>query len=188
LSQLYLISACLKRFHDDGSPREDLPLLQWACDDALYQMQESLRGLLRNLPMRPLATLLRFMIMPWGKSYHLPEDRLGHQAASLILAPSEARDRLTQGIFVPAGDDEALGRLEAALHKVIDAEAVERMLRAAVKSGKLTKTREDELVDRGLAAGVIEPQEAELLKAAIAARREVIKVDDFSPDYWHKES
>jgi acyl-CoA dehydrogenase len=188
LSQLYLISACLKRFHDDGSPREDLPLLQWACDDALYQMQESLRGLLRNLPMRPLALLLRFMIMPWGKSYHLPVDRLGHKAASLLLAPSEARDRLTQGIFVPGGDDEPLGRLESALRKVIDAESVERMLRSAVKSGKLTKTREDELVDRGLAAGVIEPQEAELLKAAIAARREVIKVDDFSPDYWHKES
>lgn len=184
LSQLYLISACLKRFHDDGSPREDLPLLQWACDDALYQMQESLRGLLRNLPMRPLAALLRFMIMPWGKSYHLPEDRLGHKAASLLLAPGEARERLTQGIFVPRDEQEALGRLESALHKVIDAESVERLLRSAVKSGKLSKTREDELVDRGLAAGVIEAREAEIVKAAIAARRAVIKVDDFSPDYW----
>jgi len=186
LSQLYLISASLKRFHDQGSPKEDLPLLQWACDDALYQMQESLRGLLRNLPFRPLASVLRFMIMPWGKSYHLPEDRLGHKAASLLLSPSTARDRLTQGIFVPSGEDEALGRLEAALQKVIDAEAVERMLRSAVKSGKLAKLREDELVERGLADGVIEAHEAELVRAAIAARREVIKVDDFSPDYWRR--
>ena len=62
------------------------------------------------------------------------------------------------------------------------------MLRSAVKNGKLTKSREDELVDRGLAAGVIEAQDAELVKAAIAARRAVIKVDDFSPSYWHKES
>jgi acyl-CoA dehydrogenase len=184
LSQLYLISACLKRFHDDGSPAEDLPLLQLACDDALYQMQESLRGLLRNLSMRPLAGVLRLLIMPWGKSYHLPVDRLGHQAASLLLSPSAARDRLTQGIFVPVGDDEALGRLEAALEKVIAAEPVERTLRSAVKSGKLTKSREDELVERGLAAGIIEPHEAEQLRAAIAARREVIKVDDFSPNYW----
>ncbi len=188
LSQLYLISASLKRFHDQGSPKEDLPLLQWACDDALYQMQESLRGLLRNLPLRPLASVLRFMIMPWGKSYHLPEDKLGHQAASILLSPSPARDRLTHGIHVPRGEDEALGRLESALQKVIDAEVVERMLRSAVKSGKLTKMREDELVDRGLAEGVIEAHEAELVKAAIAARREVIKVDDFSPDYWNKES
>ena len=188
LSQLYLISACLKRYHDQGSPKEDLPLLQWACDDALYQMQESLRGLLRNFTFRPLASVLRFMIMPWGKSYHLPEDKLGHKAASLLLSPSDARDRLTLGIYLPDSDDEALGRLESALQKVIDAEAVERMLRSAVKSGKLTKLREDELVDHGLAEGVIEPHEAELVKAAIAARREVIKVDDFSPDYWNKES
>ena len=188
LSQLYLISACLKRFHDQGSPKEDLPLLQWACDDALYQMQESLRGLLRNLPLRPLASVLRFMIMPWGKSYHLPVDKLGHQATSILLSPSEARDRLTKGIYVPTDEDEALGRLESALQKVIDAEAVERMLRSAVKSGRLTKMREDELVDSGLAEGVIDAHDAELVKAAIAARREVIKVDDFSPDYWNKES
>lgn len=187
LSQLYLISATLKRFHDQGSPKEDLPLLQWACDDALYQMQESLRGLLRNLPMRPLATLLRVMIMPWGKSYHLPDDRLGHKATRILLSPSETRDRLTTGIYVPESDDEALGRLESALSKVINAESVERMLRSAVKNGKLTKSREDELVDRGLAAGVIEPSDAELLRDAIAARRAVIQVDDFSPDYW-KES
>lgn len=187
LSQLYLISACLKRFHDDGQPEEDLPLLQWACDDALYQMQESLRGLLRNFSMRPLAGLLRFIIMPWGKSYHLPVDKLGHKAAQLLLSPSAARDRLTKGIFVPQGDDEALGRLEDALTKVINAESVERMLRAAVKSGKLDKAREEALVQQGLAAGVIEADEAEQIRAAIAARREVIKVDDFAPDYWHKE-
>ncbi len=188
LSQLYLISACLKRFHDQGSPKEDLPLLQWACDDALYQIQESLRGLLRNLHMRPLASVLRFMAMPWGRSYHAPVDRLGHKVTRILLSPSEARDRLTLGIYLPTSDDEPLGRLDSALQKVIDAESVERILRSAVKSGKLTKAREDELVDRGLAAGVIEPHDAELMKAAIAARREVIKVDDFSPDYWSKES
>ncbi len=188
LSQLYLISACLKRFHDQGSPKEDLPLLQWACDDSLYQMQESLRGLLRNLPSRPLASVLRFMIMPWGKRYHLPLDRLGQQATRILLSPSEARDRLTKGIYVPTDENEALGRLESALQKVIDAEMIERILRSAVKNGKLTKKREDELVDSGLAEGVIEAHEAELVRAAIAARREVIKVDDFSPDYWNKES
>ncbi len=188
LSQLYLISACLKRYHDEGCPKDDLPLLQWACDDALYQMQESLRGLLRNFNSRPLASVLRFMIMPWGKSYHLPVDKLGHKAAQLLLSPSDVRDRLTKGIYVPKGDNEALGRLEDTLQKVIDAEPIERMLRAAVKSGKLNKAVEEDLVQQGLAAGVIEGHEAEQIRAAMAARREVIKVDDFAPDYWYKES
>ncbi len=184
LSQLYLISATLKRYHDDGRPSEDLPLLQWACDDALYQMQESLRGLLRNLPMRPLAVLLKYVIMPWGKSYHLPVDRLGHKAASIILSPSPARDRLTKGVYVPTDTAEPLGRIEAALKIVIGAEGVERKLRAAVKSGILAKLQGDALVAQGVEKSVINQDEADMVRNAIQARRDVIMVDDFAKDYW----
>jgi len=184
LSQLYLISATLKRYHDQGRPVEDLPLLQWACDDALYQMQESLRGLLRNLPMRPLALVLKYLIMPWGKSYHLPVDRLGHKAASILLSPSDARDRLTHGVFVPTDENEQLGRLEATLHKVIAAEVIERKLRSAIKSGLLPRLQGEALIDRGLLDGVIDHDEADVVRVANRARRDVIMVDDFSPDYW----
>ncbi|MFC1748638.1 acyl-CoA dehydrogenase [Pseudomonadota bacterium] len=187
LSQLYLISATLKHFHDQGRPSEDLPLLQWACDDALYQMQESLRGLLRNLPMRPLAAVLKYLIMPWGKSYHLPEDRLGHKVASLLLSPSDARDRLTKGVFVPTDEREQLGRIEAALKKVISAEAIERKLRSAIKSGVLPKLQGDDLIEQGVSNGVINSDEAKAVREAIAARRDVIMVDDFAPDYWQSK-
>ncbi len=184
LSQLYLISATLKRFHDQGRPAEDLPLLQWACDDSLYQLQESRRGLLRNLPQQPLAAVLKFIIMPWGKSYHMPTDRLGHKAAGMILKPSAARDRLTDGIFVPTSRDEQLGRIEYALTTVIAAEEIDRMLRSAIKTGRVPKLKDDALIDAGLAAGVIEQSEAVILREAVRARRDVSMVDDFSPDYW----
>ena len=36
LSNLYLASAALKRFADDGAPIADRPLLHWACREALY--------------------------------------------------------------------------------------------------------------------------------------------------------
>ncbi len=184
LSQLYLISATLKRFHDQGRPAEDLPLLQWACDDSLYQLQESLRGLLRNLPLRPLALALKFIIMPWGKSYHMPVDRLGHKAATVLLRPSATRDRLTDGIFVPTDRNEQLARIEYALTTVIAAEEVDRMLRSAIKTGKVPKLKDDALIDAGLAAGIIDQGEADIVREAVRARRDVIMVDDFSPDYW----
>ncbi len=184
LSQLYLISATLKRYHDDGRPSEDLPLLQWACDDALYQMQESLRGMLRNLPMRPLAAVLKYLIMPWGKSYHLPQDKLGHKAASIILSPSTARDRLTEGVYVPTDEKEPLGRIESALQIVIAAEAVDRKLRTAVKSGTLPKLQGEALVEKGLENQAISQEEADIVRNAIKARRSVIMVDDFPKDYW----
>ena len=184
LSQLYLISATLKRYHDQGRPVDDLPLLQWSCDDSLYQLQESLRGLLRNLPIRPLATVLKIIIMPWGKSYHRPVDQLGHKVASIVLSPSATRDRLTDGIFVPTSRDEQLGRIEHALTTVIAAEDIDRMLRSAIKSGKVPKLKDNALIDAGLAAGVIEQSEADIVRDAVQARRDVIMVDDFAPDYW----
>ena len=35
LSQLYLASAALKRYEDDGRPTDELPLVHWALHDAL---------------------------------------------------------------------------------------------------------------------------------------------------------
>ncbi|WP_457670412.1 acyl-CoA dehydrogenase, partial [Thiolapillus sp.] len=52
LSEMYLTSAVLKQFEDDGCREEDLPLLHWACAHSFHRMQESLRLLARNLPFR----------------------------------------------------------------------------------------------------------------------------------------
>ena len=51
LIHLYLGSAVLKRFEDDGQPEEDLPLVNWAMDDSLHTIQDSLMGVLQNFPM-----------------------------------------------------------------------------------------------------------------------------------------
>src|SRR5690606_4301104 len=39
LSQLYLLSAVLKRFHDEGQQQDDAPLAHWAAQDALQRTQ-----------------------------------------------------------------------------------------------------------------------------------------------------
>lgn len=187
LSQLYLVSATLKFYHDKQRPVDDLPLLQWSCDESLYLAEEHLIGLASNLPMPSVGWLLKRIMMPFGRCARLPSDALGHKVANIILSPSSARDRLTTGIFVPSSEQDALGRIESALSKVIAAEAVERKLRDAVQSKRLPKIGDGETLARGLEAGIIDQQEADILRAAIAARRDVITVDDFRPDYWHKE-
>jgi len=55
LSEMYLTSAVLKQYQDDGCPGEDWPLVRWACETSFYRMQESLRLLIRNLPSAPWA-------------------------------------------------------------------------------------------------------------------------------------
>lgn len=186
LSQLYLCSAVLKRFADQGRPEADLPLLRWACDDALYQAQEALDGLLRNFPNRFAAAMLRMLVFPFGKPYAAPGDALGHQAASLLLEPSSARDRLTAGVYAPTDPSEPLGRLDDALRKVIAAEPVERKLRAALNAGA-SNGGDEALLREGVRRGVIGEDEARIVQEAIEARKGVIKVDDFVPGYWRRE-
>jgi len=186
LSHLYLASAVLKRFQDQGRPDADWPLVQWACDDALYSIQESLDGLLKNFPVRWLAFLVRMLIFPVGKSYAPPADHLGRQAADLLLTPSAARDRLTAGMFVPKDADEPLGRIEALLTQLERAEAVEKILANAVKGGLLPKASTATLINLAVERNVIDRHDAEHLRAAEALRREVISVDDFPKDYLQR--
>jgi acyl-CoA dehydrogenase len=84
---------------------------------------------------------------------------------------------------LPTSTDEALGRIDAALPKVVAAETVEKKLRAARKEKKVFAADDSEALREAVAAGVLSRAEAELVEAANAARREVIRVDDFPADY-----
>jgi len=186
LSGLYLVSAAVKRFEDHGRPDDELPLVQWACADSFATMGDAFGGIIANFPSRPAAMLLRLLAFPLGIPAYRPKDALGHRVARILLEPSAARDRLTAGIHTPAGSSEPLGLLEDTLGKVIAAEGVEKKLRAAVRDGRLAATPEAELPHEGVRAGVITPLEAATVAAATAAMREVIRVDDFPPEYWRK--
>ncbi len=183
LSMLYLCSATLKRFKDDDRPAADLPLLHWSIQDALYRMQQAFDGLLDNFPGRVFgARLLRFLVFPLGKSFSPPSDELGHKVAKLMLAPGEARDRLTAGIYMPASADEPLNVLEQALQCAVVSEAVETKLRAAVKAGRIPAQREEKIT-AALKQRVITANELELMGKMDHLRRRVIMVDDFPPDF-----
>ena len=64
LSQLYLCSATLKRFEDEGRPAEDLPLLDWAVQDSLYQIQQAFDGVIRNFPNAFIRQLISALVFP----------------------------------------------------------------------------------------------------------------------------
>ncbi len=187
LSHLYLLSATIKRFHEQGQAPEDAALLHWACRDSLYAMQQGLDGILRNFPNRIVAVLLRTLIFPLGRRYRKPDDRLDHAVAGLLLTPGAARDRLSAGIYLPDTDNEPLARLENALHKVLAAEPIEQKLRHARVLVDTLPPDADKMLDRAVGAGIISAQEAEQLRSTTAARKDVLQVDEFPPDHWCQE-
>ena len=183
LSHLYLASATLKRYQDDGKPKDDLPFVQWVCDNSLYQCQQALDGIIRNFPNRFAMMLMRLVIFPLGRHFRPANDHLGHQIASILLEPSEARDRLTQGIFVSSDPEDAIGRIEHGLDKVIAAEAASKKLRKADIGYRASMLGDLEtLLKTAVDQNIIDNGEAELIRVADRARKAVIMVDDFPPD------
>ena len=184
LAWLYLASAALKRYHDEPKTAPNFALVRWSVELSLYRIQEALRGVIENLPARPVAWWLTLRIFPLGARFRPPSDRLGSAVARAILEDREARRTLTADVFVPPPDEPGLGHLEAALDKAVRALPIETKLRDAVRAGTLDRAPGHMLDDLGLAAGVIDQAEYELLNEAREARDEVIAVDAFEQETY----
>ena len=184
LAWMYLASAALKRFVDDGRPGSDLPFLRWSCDLALYKIEDALRGVLDNLPNRPAAALVRLLAFPLGSRARPPADDLGAEVARGLLDGNEARVRLSADIFVPGADEDGLGKLEAALELVLAARGVRIKIRDAVRAGDLEAGPADTLAERAGAKGIITADERRRDEAAEEARDAVIQVSAYDTDTY----
>ncbi|MDJ0778275.1 MAG: acyl-CoA dehydrogenase [Gammaproteobacteria bacterium] len=181
MGYMYYASAALKKFETDGQPRGDLPLVEWSVKYSLYQVQMALDEILRNFPLKWLGVLVRHTIFPLGLSLRQPNDYLSHRVASLLIRPGEARDRLTDGLYISNDPEDITGCLEDALQKVVLAEPIERRLRHDRLAPAALESHEQWL-QRLEHEGLISAEEAAIVTAARAATRRVIMVDDFAPE------
>jgi len=184
LAWLYLASASVKRFWDEGQSERDRPLVEWVGRHALHQIQDALCGILDNLPNRLAARALRWLVFPLGARYRPPSDALGAQVARALLEDREERLLLTRDMYVPPPHEPGLGRLEAALDKVVEALAVEAKIRDALRAGRIDRAPGDALVELAREAAVITDEDCRRIRAADAARDEAIQVDAFDPDEY----
>ncbi|MGE6225373.1 acyl-CoA dehydrogenase FadE [Aeromonas media] len=180
LSQLYLASSALKRYQDEGRQQADLPLLHWALQDAMFKAQEAIDELLRNFPNRWIGLALRVIVLPLGRDMKRPSDKLDSQVARLLQTPSATRDRLAEGQYLTREEGNPFGLLEQALDDVLTAEPLfDKVCKAEGRKRPFTQL--DKVADAGLALGVINQTEADLLRRAEESRLRTINVDDFDP-------
>ncbi len=187
LSMMYLASATLKRYEDQGRLREDLPLVRWSVRDALYHAQLAFDQILSNFPSKTLATLLRVALFPRGMPFRPPLDSRNHECARIALEPGSARDRLTAGMYLPKGEADATGILESAFVATVACEPIDKKLRDAVKQGSLKPRPGADLVTMARDAGIVTAEEYALWQRKEALRKNVIRVDDFPQDFGRAE-
>ncbi len=180
LSMLYITSAVLKRYNDEGRPAQDLPLVQWACEDNLYRAQVALDELFANFPGRAVAAVLKRIVFPWGRTLRRPSDITDHQVARIMQSPGEARSRLGHHLYLTNEPNNQLGLLEQTLLDILAAEPIfDKVVKAAGK--RLPFFRLNEVADLGLELKAITEAEAEKLRIAEKGRLHTINVDDFDP-------
>jgi acyl-CoA dehydrogenase len=178
LIHLYMGSAILKQFEDDGRPEADLPLLRWAMDDSLFTIQHSLAGVLQNFPVPLLGGLLRILVFPLGQTYQKAPDSVGKKIARLLMAENATRERLIEGVYL-SDENDAAGRVNTAFDLVLDSADAEQAIRTALKEA-VTVANYVDLVRRAVESGVITEEQATRVRLAQEAAARVIAVDDFS--------
>ncbi len=183
LSQLYLASAVLKYYQDQGQPTTDLIYVKWSVEMCLYEMQVACDELFANFPIRWLGKLLRGIIFPWGVAYSKPKDRLSHDIVQSMLAPTALRERLTQEIYIAKPDTDAMRRIETAFHKMPQIDELGKKFQLAIRQRKLPclGTMKEQL-KAAVNAAILTESEAEALAEFNQLYKEVIKVNEFSFD------
>jgi acyl-CoA dehydrogenase len=174
LSELYLSSAALKRWNDEGRQQDDFPLLAYCMEASFATIETRFDELLANFPIRPVAWLLRLLIQPLGPRRRGPSDRVTDRCADLITHPSVARDRLTVDLYHPAESEtnNGIALVERAFALVAAVQPIRDRM-------NIVRVRD---IDQAVKQRTINADEAAQLKAAADAVAAAIAVNDFAPE------
>ncbi|MBD1388568.1 acyl-CoA dehydrogenase [Neiella sp. HB171785] len=183
LSHLYMASAVLKHYEDDGRQQGDLPLVHYAMQWHLAEIGKAFDGLFNNFPNRFVARVMKLCVFPLGNHFSPATDKVVNEVANTLMTPSVVRERLTHLCFVGDSQTDPTGLMEQAFVAMYNVKGLECKLKAAQRSGQLaTKLSPAELIEQGLQHQVITDAEAEQLSHAYGLAAEAIGVDEFDTE------
>ena len=187
LSLMYLVSATLKRYEDEGRQEKDAAYVHWSVQDALNKAALALGGVLENFPNRPAAVLARLLAFPFGLPYAPPSDDLGAAVANAMQTPGASRERLLADSYLADDlrDPVACGELAFALLPMV--ESIEHRLKPAFKSGELESVPQslpemERWITQVASQGLLTPEERRAMSDFARFTDLSVHVDDFPSD------
>lgn len=183
LSHLYMASAVLKYYYDEGEKEEDRLHAQWAVEHSLSECTKAFDEFFRNFPNRFVGLFLRAMVLPFGRSYEPPSDKLNGQIADMMMEKTDLRDRLTHLVYFKREKDDQYGLLELALDKLLEVNEYWGDFQKYVENEGLHHLSLDQQLKQAAKEGLVPEDKIQAMKEYDELRFEVISVDDFSKEY-----
>lgn len=181
MSYLYMASATLKYFKDEGEREADEVFVKWAVEHCLFQAQHALVETLANYPVRWLARIYRFVLFPYGLAYHEPSDYLDRKVSQALMSDSDTRKAFRSEMYMDLSMSDLVGRMELTFQAVLTAAPIKAKISKAIKEKQLPKASVYKNAAKALELGIIDQAELEKLELAAKYTNEVIQVDEFGP-------
>jgi acyl-CoA dehydrogenase len=188
LSAMYMGVCVLRKFKENGSKKEEIPLVEHAMKELLGKAQTAIDGLYQNL-FGSLGRILLFPFSTWSRfnAFSCPaNDNLGHKVVKNLLKNGDYRNSLTDGIFVSKDKSDNLGRLENAMFLNEKSQAAVLKIKNAVKRGDLPHLRVESLIEEAREQSVINLEESHILRDAQTAVLDAIQVDEYCLEDYKK--
>lgn len=192
LVHLYYGSAAIKHWHEQNYPVEQRPLVEWALETSLHDLQTTIRELINNFPVKAVRYVLRIAIFPTGSTrLQRPNDSLGKSVALSIVEDSPLRNQMIQGAYQTELPTDPLGRVLHAYKLANKTQPIREKLHKKMKQvdsddfddvALLMGHQRKELVEWAVKEHIVSEQESAPLLDALTALYDVIRVDSFNPE------
>ena len=186
VSKMYLASMVLKHWEDQGRNKEDLILVEYAMDKLFSEFETAQDGLIKNLPARPVAWLLRALTMPLGRTAKAPSDKTIAKIVDLTSEATGTRERLIEGIYRGDNGKNPLFTYDSLLSRAEKAEPIYKKIGIALKEGKFNEanlTIEGRIHD-AVEMNVLTKDEGDFMIAFEKDVLDMVNVDDFPLEHF----
>jgi acyl-CoA dehydrogenase len=176
-SYLYLALGVFADLKRQGNMDELLKTqAAWATQFCYAKAQFALKSFIKEYPIRPFAWLMRLVVLPFGQTYHMPNDALEAKLAHLMTENSDYRERIKSEIFLSGDANQPIDRMEMALQQYLSLEPVYAKI---PEIRKLKFHQIEEWLSEQVQAGRIIEAERHAIYLAECARYDTLLVDEF---------
>jgi acyl-CoA dehydrogenase len=171
VSNLYIMSAILRKFKANDSKKELEPIVEYALENCLANIDKAILEVYANLSHNAFINKLTkfiFLLVPPAREAKILKDKISYKTVKAVVENKDIFDDLFANIFVSKEENDRLNLLSQCFKDSPKAYVIIKKLKSLKKKH-----------DAALAEGLITKEEFEFIKNWESKAFEVVQVDHF---------